>query len=326
MTEHDLDMFVDSAPLRDDCVLPYRVVRAGASGRVVRLGAALDQVLSGHDYPEPVSQLLGQAVAVTALLGASLKIEGKFILQTNTDGPVDMLVADYRSQGELRGYAHFDADKVAALGKDGDIDMGQLLGHGHLAMTIDQGPDTDRYQGIVALDGDDLNAAADTYFRQSEQLPTFIRVAVARHYDGAASAWTWRAGGLIVQQLSEEGGRATMESPVYDVAAEEAEDWNRVNLLAQTVEDHELLDPMLTSERLLYRLFHEERVRVYEPQLLAAYCRCSEKRVENIMQRFSDEDLGDMVEDGKIVVTCEFCGASYSFAPDHFNEESNPQA
>jgi len=319
MAEHDLDMFIDSAPLRDDCVLPYRVVRASASGRVVRLGGALDQVLSGHDYPEPVSNLLGQAVAVTALLGASLKIDGKFILQTNTDGPVDMLVADYRSQGELRGYAHFDADKVAALGNGGEVDMGQLLGRGHLAMTIDQDPDTDRYQGIVALGGDDLNAAADTYFRQSEQLPTFIRVAVARHYDGARSAWTWRAGGIIVQQLTDEGGRATKESPARGDLSEAAEDWNRVNVLAQTVEDHELLDPMLASERLLYRLFHEERVRVYEPQRLTAYCRCSKKRVENIMQRFSDQDLADMVEGGKIVVTCEFCGAGYSFAPDHFS-------
>ena len=164
--------------------------------------------------------------------------------------------------------------------------------------------------------------AADTYFRQSEQLPTFIRVAVARHYGAVGKAgedgWSWRAGGLIVQQLTQEGGRATMESPARDPLRQEDEDWNRVDILAQTVEDHELLDPMLASERLLYRLFHEEGVRVYRPQPLRAYCRCSQERVETILKRFSAQDLADMVEDGKIVVTCEFCGSRYSFLPEHF--------
>ena len=322
MEDRELDMFIDRAPLRDDCVLPFQVVRVGASGRIVRLGAALDDILNRHGYPESVSKLLGQAVVVTGLLGASLKIDGKFILQTKTDGPVDLLVADFRSQGGLRGYAHFDADKVAAMEKAGMADPGALLGHGHLAMTIDQGPETERYQGIVALEGDDLNTAAHTYFRQSEQLPTFIQVAVARHYGSVRTKgkreWAWRAGGLIVQQLTQEGGRATMESPARDLLSQEAEDWNRVNMLAQTVEDHELLDPMLTSERLLYRLFHEESVRVYEPQALMADCRCSRDRVETILRRFPGEEISEMVEDGKIVVTCEFCGSRYDFAPDHF--------
>src|SRR5665811_29521 len=249
----------------DDLILPFQAEGAGVSGRLVRLGPAVDQILRGHDYPEPVCKLLGEGVALTALLGASLKFDGKFTFQTNTDGPVSMLVIDYLSSGELRGYARYDADVVSQMQDSKTVEPAKLLGKGHLAMTIDRGPDMDSYQGVVALEGESLSDAADAYFRQSEQLPTFIRVAVARHYssESAGDGWRWRAGGLVIQHLSREGGFATaIDDP-------DADDWNRAYMLASTVEEQELVDPMLAPERLVYRLFHEEQVRAFNTQPLS---------------------------------------------------------
>ncbi|HAN63593.1 MAG TPA: Hsp33 family molecular chaperone, partial [Rhizobiales bacterium] len=253
MTEPSSEGRIGLAIPGDDLILPFQADQAEVVGRLVKLGPTVDTILSRHDYPEPVSQLLGQAAALTALLGAALKFEGKFILQASTDGPVDLLVADYQVPGGLRGYARFSPERLAALPPDG-----RLLGEGHLAMTIDRGMETERYQGVVPLEGETLTEAADTYFRQSEQLPTFIRLAVARHYRAGSGSrpWTWRAGGLLVQKLTREGGRVTTSE-----AALEEEDWTRARALAETVEDHELLDPMLPPDRLLYRLFHEEQVR-----------------------------------------------------------------
>jgi len=298
---------------QDDLVLPFQAEQADVLGRLVKLGPTIDSILSRHAYPEPVSRLLGEAVALTALLGASLKFEGKFILQASTDGPVDLLVADYQVPGALRGYARFSAERLAAFEAG---DETSLLGHGHLAMTIDRGPDTERYQGVVPLEGETLTEAADTYFRQSEQLPTFIRLAVARHYragTGGEGAWTWRAGGLLVQKLTREGGISS--------AKEFEEDWTRAKMLAETVEDHELLDPLLPPELLLYRLFHEEQVRVYTAIPLETYCSCSRDRVEELLGSFSPEELADMVVDGEMWVTCEFCNARYQFDPAAFGIE-----
>jgi molecular chaperone Hsp33 len=299
----------------DDLILPFQAEHARVTGRLVKLGPTVDTILSRHDYPEPVSNLLGEAVALTALLGAALKFEGKFILQASTDGPVDLLVADYQVPGRLRGYARFSEERVAALGSEAE---GRLLWHGHFAMTIDRGENTERYQGVVPLEGETLTEAADTYFRQSEQLPTFIRLAVARHYRaGAAGArpWTWRAGGLLVQKLTGEGGHAGSRT------ASEEEDWTRARMLAETVEDHELLDPLLPPDRLLYRLFHEEQVRAYPAVALETYCSCSRARVEDLLRRFTSEDLKDMVVDGEMWVTCEFCNCRYRFDPTAFATE-----
>jgi molecular chaperone Hsp33 len=296
----------------DDLILPFQAEHAHVSGRLVKLGPTVDTILSRHAYPGPVSKLLGEAVALTALLGAALKFEGKFILQASTDGPVDLLVADYQVPGRLRGYARFSPEAIAALGPNAEEG---LLGRGHFAMTIDRGAETERYQGVVPLEGNSLTEAADTYFRQSEQLPTFIRLAVARHYRaGAAGArpWTWRAGGLLVQKLTGEGGHAG--SP----AAFEEEDWTRARTLAETVEDHELLDPLLSPDRLLYRLFHEEQVRAFAPVALETYCSCSRERVEDLLKRFTGEELTDMVTDGEVWVTCEFCNSRYQFDPASF--------
>lgn len=311
MTEHSPQGQIELRLPEDDLILPFQAEHAEVSGRLVKLGPTVDTILSRHAYPEAVSQLLGEAVALTALLGAALKFEGKFILQASTDGPVDLLVADYQVPGGLRGYARFSPERLAALPPDG-----RLLGDGHLAMTIDRGLETERYQGVVPLEGDNLTEAADTYFRQSEQLPTFIKLAVARHYRAGQAGgrpWTWRAGGLLVQKLTREGGRS-----VGREAAFAEEDWTRAKALAETVEDHELLDPMLPPDRLLYRLFHEEQVRAYRAIPLENYCSCSKARVEELLRRFSAEDLADMVVDGEVWVTCEFCNSRYHFDPAAF--------
>jgi molecular chaperone Hsp33 len=308
----------------DDVVLPFRTVKSDVIGRVVRLGTTIDTVLSGHNYPEPVSYALGEALALTAMLGSALKTQGKFILQTKTDGPLDFLVADFVSPGNMRGYANYDKSNTDLAKAQGRGDQGALLGSGHVAMTIDPTGDKNTYQGIVAIEREPLVQVAHSYFRQSEQLPTFIRLAVARHYGsagpGLAPAWRWRAGGLLIQKLPREGGvRRTMTDEERDAAleGEDDEDWNRARHLAATVEDHEMLDPMLSPERLLYRLFHEEGVRVTPSTPLAAVCRCSRERIHMFLERFGPDELADMrEEDGGVTVTCEFCSRKYRFAAD----------
>jgi molecular chaperone Hsp33 len=310
----------------DDLVLPFRTVKSDVIGRVVRLGPVVHAILSRHAYPEPVSHALGEALALTAMLGSALKSQAKLILQTKTDGALDFLVADFEQPGKMRGYANFDKADAGLAGTKGRGDQGAMLGAGHLAMTIDPGSGKDRYQGIVALDRGPLLAAAHEYFRQSEQLPTFIRLAVARHYGPAEGggprsgprAWHWRAGGLMIQQLPREGGTRKLEGEAHDSSldGEDDENWNRARHLAATVEDHELTDPMLAPERLLYRLFHEEGVRVVPATGLAEGCRCSRERIALYLQRFGSQELAGLREpDGSLTVTCEFCSRKYRFAP-----------
>src|ERR1700754_4242107 len=188
----------------DDTVLPFEVNALDLRGRLTRLGPALDDILTKHDYPAPVGKLLGEAIVLTTLLGTSLKFEGRFILQTRTDGPVSFLVVDFKSPDRLRAYARFDAKRL----KEGQT-SGALLGKGHLAMTIDQGADMSRYQGLVALDGGDLEAAAHEYFLRSEQIPTRVRLAVGEGVRGQGGPrHRWRAGGLLLQFLPKSPERA----------------------------------------------------------------------------------------------------------------------
>lgn len=310
----------------DDIVLPFGTVRSRIAGRIVRLGPAVDRVLTNHDYPEAVSEVLGEALALTALLGHPLGAGGRLIVQTKTDGPLGFLVAHYDSPGSLRGYASHSADRLAAFVRDGRVSGAELLGSGHMAMTIDPGGEQSSHQGIVALDGGSLTDAALAYFRQSEQLPTFIRLAVARQMVvGAAgsAAWRWRAGGLILQHVPREGGDPrpdeTPEERDERLNGETDDDWLRVSTLASTVEAHELIDPMLSPERLLLRLFHEEGVRVGDETALAARCRCSEPRIRSFLGGFGAAELADMREpDGAVTVTCEFCSTNYRFEPGEF--------
>src|SRR5947209_4929501 len=193
-----------AATSADDTILPFKVEALDLRGRVVRFGPAIDAILSRHSYPAPVAKLLGEAIVLTVLLGSTLKFEGRFILQTQSDGPVRMLVIDYTTPGMVRGCARFDANRIAEAVAAGAADAGALMGRGHLAMTIDQGPDTARYQGIVALEGKDLEHAAHEYFLRSEQIPTRVRLAVAEELRASPEGGAhqhWRAGGLLLQFL-----------------------------------------------------------------------------------------------------------------------------
>ena len=302
----------------DDLVLPFEIKPLGVRGRLVRLGPAVDDILHRHAYPASVSALLAEAVALAAILGAMLKFDGKFILQTKTDGPVDMIVADYVAPGKVRGYARFDAERVAALKNPGQVD---LLGTGYLAMTVDQGPDMERYQGIVPLDGADLTAAAHSYFEKSEQIPTRIRMAAGPLFQRGAKGEAWRAGAIMVQHLPREGGSSPLPSHSgdapegSDVAPQENDDWVKARLLLDTVEAHELLDPQLSAEQLLYRLYHEDGVTAYPATHLERYCSCSQDSITRMLARFPAEDRADMVTDGEIAVTCEFCSTTYKVQP-----------
>jgi molecular chaperone Hsp33 len=307
----------------DDTVLPFEVAALDLRGRVVRLGPAVDEIIARHNYPLPVAKLLGEAVALTVLLGSALKIEGRFILQTQTDGPVRMLVVDFRSPGQVRACARFDAARVAGASDAGAASGGALMGKGHLAMTIDQGADRSRYQGLVALDGGDLQDAAHEYFKSSEQIPTRVRLAVGEEMSPGGGS-RWRAGGMLLQFLPKSPERARVAdldpgdapkgTPAHTVAEDDA--WIEGRSLIDTVEDVELLDPALSSERLAYRLFHERGVRVFNNVPIVAQCSCSRDNVEAMLRSFSQDDRDHMVENGKISVTCEFCSANYQFAPE----------
>jgi molecular chaperone Hsp33 len=308
----------------DDVVLPFAVEGLDVRGRVVRLGPSVDTILRRHGYPDAVARLLGEAAALTVLLGSSLKFEGRFQLQTKTDGPVEMIVVDFEAPDRVRATARFDAARVEALG-NAPLKSADLIGQGHLAMTIDQGPQSSRYQGVVALEGQSLEEAAHQYFRQSEQIPTQVRLAVAEEFAGGAT--TYRAGGLLVQFLPQSIDRARLaDLPPGDIpeghahfdAGGVAEDdaWVEARSLVSTIEDHELVDPAVSSETLLYRLFHERGVRVFEPQAVREQCRCSPERVMAMIVSFSPQERRDMVaDDGRIGITCEFCSRRYDLDP-----------
>ncbi len=308
----------------DDIILPFAVEPLDVRGRVVRLGPSIDTILARHGYPDIVARVIGEAAALTAMLGASLKLEGRFQLQTKTDGIIDMVVVDFNAPDKLRATARFDKEKLEALGA-ATPSTGGLLGNGYLAMTIDQGTDRSRYQGVVALEGQGFEEAAHQYFRQSEQIPTQVRLAVAEQFENGRH--TYRAGGLMIQFLpsSPERLRQADLDPgdipeghaSNDLLAPSEDDaWVEAKSLIGTVEDHELIDPTVSSERLLYRLFHERGVRVFEGQNVHEECTCSHERIMGMMRRFSAEDRRDMVGDnGRIGITCEFCSRFYDLDP-----------
>jgi molecular chaperone Hsp33 len=309
-----------SAEARDDRVTPFAVEALDLRGRLVRLGPTVDAILGHYDYPPQVARLLGEAVALAALLGSILESHGRFQLQTRSDGPVDMLVVDYDAPGKLRGFARFDAARLAEVT---DPAPAALLGRGHLALTIEREEDAARYQGVVPLEGESLAEAAHVYFRQSEQIPSFVRLAVGELV--TPQGRSWRAGGLLLQYLPVAGSRIR-ELPPGDAPegeetiVEEDDAWTEGQALAGTIEDHELVDPTLSGERLLFRLFHERGVKVFNERPLTEFCRCSNERVERLLKSFSAEERADMVgDDGRIGVTCEFCGTLRSFDPADFD-------
>ncbi|AZU03016.1 HSP33-like chaperonin [Glycocaulis alkaliphilus] len=297
----------------DDVVAAFQLDARPVSGRVVRLGPVIDEILSAHDLPVPVAALLGEAVLLAVLIGDSLKFQGRLIVQAsgaNTnpgglggEGAVSFVVADYAVGEGVRGFARYDAERVAALQAEHGPRPGaeRLLGSGAFAMTIDQGSDMDRYQGVVALDGPSLAACAEHYFAQSEQVPTRIRLAVGQEMLPGGDM-RWRAGGAILQRIAGD-----------DARGHDAHDFADAQVLFDTVEDDELLDPGVSSGRLLYRLFHEDGVRLQPGKPVVKRCTCERERLARILAGFPPEDRDEMVKDGAVVMTCEYCNRDWRF-------------
>jgi molecular chaperone Hsp33 len=303
----------------DDLIQPFQVETGPVRGRLVRLGATVDTILKRHDYPAPVAVLLGELLLITAAIAGALKFDGIITLQSKSDGPINMMVADLETPGRLRGYARYDADALAASAgtERVDIPVPRLMGAGTLAVTVDQGDDTELYQGFVALEGATLTDCAHAYFRQSEQIEAGLRLAVTRLDEDDAAGGRWRAGGMMVQRLP---------TAAPDRDAEEAREdaWREALAMMGSLTNAELTDPGLTPDRLLYRLFHEGGVRVFQPIALDEGCRCSAERIRNVLASFRPEERTEMVVDGRILVICEFCNASHGFAPEEFAEPALP--
>lgn len=283
-----------------DLIQPFKIEGQAVRGRLVRLGPVLDAVLAQHQYPPAVGELLAEMLVLAAALAGALKYEGVFTLQTKGDGPIRLMVADVTSGGEARGYAQFDADRLAALalGADGaSLSVPKLLGAGYLAFTVDQGSHTERYQGIVELTGATLGECVHHYFRQSEQLDAAVKISARR------SAGGWRAGALMLQRLP----------PTAGAADEEEDGWRRVLALMASCTPEELIDERLEPNDLLYHLFHEDGVRVFASTGLRAGCRCSRRRVERVLRSLPAGELETFKVDGVVFVTCEFCSAKYDF-------------
>jgi molecular chaperone Hsp33 len=291
-------------PARLDVLRPFQLEGSQLRGRLVRLGGAVDMVLKSHAYPRAVSDLLGELMVLAGGLAGGLKFDGRFSLQIRGEGPLRLMVADVTNDGQMRGYASFDADALAELSADARSAFADLVGKGLLALTVDQAASGgETYQGIVQLDGRSLQDSMLVYFHQSEQVPTGIRSAV--RYDETAAAWC--AAAVIVQAMPGEGAIT---------AAEREDDWRRTMLLLETLSDDELLDPGLGPDTLLFRLFHEDGVRVFDSLDLSFACSCDDERVAAMLQQFErDEVLAMQDESGKVTVTCEFCSRVYRFTP-----------
>jgi molecular chaperone Hsp33 len=297
----------------DDLILPFQIEATALRGRLVRFNTAVDKIITQHGYPDAVASLLCEAMTLAALLAGALKYDGVFTLQTKGDGPVRLIVADVTSAGAVRGYAQYDADALATASTDGPP-VPRLLGKGYLAFTVDQGENTDRYQGIVALDGDTLAECAAHYFAQSEQIATGLKLAVTRGTpDADGKPGPWRAGGLMIQRLPSEGGEAEHLPPPEEEVVDEG--WNRALSFLGSCSSAELTDPALPPEDLLYRLFHEDGVRAWPPQRLQALCRCSRERISRVLRSLPREEMAGLEVDGKITVDCEFCSTKYEFTP-----------
>jgi molecular chaperone Hsp33 len=297
-----------------DLLRPFQLERSQLRGRFVRLGGTVDYVLKAHDYPPPVSGLLGQLLVLAGALAGGLKFAGRFSLQVRADGPVRLLVADCTNGGEMRGYASFDAERLGVAAAAADDRPMALLGKGLMALTVDQrGDGGELQQGIVELDGDTLSDCMLNYFHRSEQVRTGIRVAVGKD----PMSGRWHAGAIVVQAL-----------PVTDPrrAHDAEDDWRRAMLLLGTASDDELLDPALRPDDLLFRLFHEDGVRVFEPLALAPGCGCDEDRGWGMLASFPLDDLESMrQEDGGITVTCQFCSRTYAFDQARLGELLAPR-
>ena len=294
MTDNEVTVFqLDGQPVR---------------GRAVHLGEALNDALTGPEgeprYPDEISRLLGEAMLIGALVTQALKFEGRLVVQCHgtNDGAVSLLMADCTTDGAIRGYARWDEAKLKETKLDNRNPGAEtLLGGGTFSMTIDQGPDMDQYQGLAAIQGERLSDCAQHYFEQSEQIPTQIRLAVGQVQE-AGSEPSWRGGGMMIQKIADDSARGDTQ-----------EAWDTARSLFGTLSDAELIDPDLSQNRLLFRLFHEDGVRIVETHKVSGQCRCSRERLENTLKSFERDALEDMAEDGTIKANCEFCATDYIF-------------
>lgn len=298
----------DLDSLADDLVTVFQIEDQPVRGRAVRLGAALDLALTGGQaktrYPEPVARLLGEAMMIGALVARSLKFDGRLVVQCHgtNKGAVSLLMADCTTGGSVRGYARWDADMLREILLDNRNPGAEtLLGGGTFSMTIDQGPDMDQYQGLAAIEGERLSDCAEHYYKQSEQVPTEIRLACGQVITPEGSHW--RGGGMMIQRVAGDVARGDTQ-----------ESWDTARSLFGTLTDAELIDPDVGQNRLLFRLFHEDGVRIEETTRVDAKCRCSRERLLRTLASFEAEQLADIAEDGQITANCEFCGTDYAFA------------
>jgi molecular chaperone Hsp33 len=303
-------------------------------GRLVRLGPALDSIIERHGYPLAVARPLAEAMVLCATLATSLKYDGIFTLQITGDGPIRLLVTDLTTDGALRGYAQFDSWKLAvALGPQGAAGgkeapegyVPKLFGRGRLAFTVDQGQHTERYQGVVPLEGTTLADCAHTYFRQSEQLPTGIKISARR--DERDGVGHWHAAALMVQQMPElDAGRMASDGLGVDREQRE-EDFRKAVILMASATDREMLDPGLPGETLIYRLFHEDRPRRFDSRPFVARCRCSRDRIDRVLRSIKREELSDLRDKtGRVAVKCEFCSTEYAYDDGDLDRIYRPAA
>ena len=293
--------------MSDDQISAVQIGQGEVRGRILRLGTSLDGVLGGDRYTEAVAMLLGEAVMIAALVASSLKFDGRFLVQAHgtNEGAVSLLAAECTTDGNMRAYARFDeASLTGILADNSRPDAKTLTGGGSFAMTIDPGSGKDRYQGISAIEGATLAECAEHFFKQSEQIPTRIKLAVGR-LQLPGSAEEWRGGGIMVQRVAADAARGDAEDA-----------WDMSKALMGTLKDEELLDPDLGSERLLYRLFHEQGVRLDTPMDVRAKCSCSRERLLASIKTFEAAQQEEMFKDGKITANCEFCATEYMFSPE----------
>jgi molecular chaperone Hsp33 len=296
-------------------VQPFHLHLKPVRGRLVRLGPLAEALLGRHPKLDPaVLALMGEAMALTAALATALKFKGSFSLQAKGDGPVPMLLADCTESGALRGHARQEFDRLAELLVGGGKPSARaLLGSGYLAFTCDQGPEMERYQGIVGIEGETLAEMTGHYFRSSEQLQSQVHLACAETEAG------WRAAALVIERVAGAGG----VDPEAD--AEALDDaWHTAQALAATITPAELLDDHLPGEKLLHRLFHAEGLALDRARALSYGCRCSRARLAQVLEGFPPDDLDHMVEDGAITMTCEFCNLDFRFARDEVQGRAAP--
>jgi len=295
--------------LIDDCITVFQLegldgAEPSVRGRAVRLGGAIDKALGDNRYPVTVARLLGEAMMIGALVSNALKFKGRLVVQCHgtNEGAISLLMADCTTDGHIRGYARWDAAMLREIELDSrNPGAKALLGGGTFSMTIDQGPDLDNYQGLAAIEGDSLAACAEHYFAQSEQVPTEIRLSCGQ-IQLPGDTLNWRGGGVMIQRIAGDAARGQTH-----------EDWDSARSFFGTISDAELLDPDLSQENLLYRLFNETGVRVLDKASILAQCACSQERLFATLKSFDDKALEDIADDGKITANCEFCGTDYVF-------------